>query len=73
VGVYGATLGFYELWRAYDRKVSYREEALRLVMLAIPAVAVFGHAIDSVSIGTRHDLVFGVQTGLVFRIMNGYN
>src|SRR5438309_10182654 len=23
LGIYGATLGFYELWRAHDRKISY--------------------------------------------------
>ena len=27
LGIYGATLGFYELWRAHDRKVSYRDAA----------------------------------------------
>ena len=42
LGVYGATLGFYELWRAHDRKVPYRDVALRLVMIAIPVVALFG-------------------------------
>ena len=41
LGIYGATLGFYELWRAHDRKVSYRDAALRLVVLAVPAVALF--------------------------------
>src|ERR1700709_850360 len=36
LGVYGATLGLHELWRAYDRKVRYRDAALRLALLAIP-------------------------------------
>jgi hypothetical protein len=39
LGIYGATLGLYELWRAYDRKAPYRDPALRLLVLAIPAVA----------------------------------
>lgn len=36
LGVYGATLGFYELWRAFDRDCPPRDVALRLVTLAIP-------------------------------------
>jgi hypothetical protein len=38
LGVYGATIGLYELRRAYDRKLSYRDLAARLLILAIPVV-----------------------------------
>src|ERR1700722_15458298 len=41
LGVYGATLGLVELARAWDRKASVRDAALRLVVLALPAVALF--------------------------------
>jgi hypothetical protein len=75
LGVYGATLGFHELWRAYDRKVSYREAALRLAMLAIPAVAVFGVVqLTAVSIGSEGTTwSFEFKPVWLFRIMNGYN
>src|SRR3974390_1377667 len=33
LGVYGATLGLLELWRAWDRKVPFRDVALRLMTL----------------------------------------
>jgi hypothetical protein len=75
LGVYGATLGFYELWRAYDRKVSYRDAALRLVALAIPVVALFRVmqlAAGSIgSAGTTWHFEF--KPLWLFRIMNGYN
>src|SRR5450631_4433977 len=38
LGVYGATLGLHELWRVRDRKLSYCELALQLVVIATPAV-----------------------------------
>src|SRR5438309_4857478 len=28
LGIYGATIGLYEIWRAYDRKLSYREAVM---------------------------------------------
>jgi hypothetical protein len=75
LGVYGATLGFYELWRAYDRKVSYRNAALRLVMLAIPAAALFGvMQLTAGSIGSKGTAwLFEFKPLWLFRIMNGYN
>jgi hypothetical protein len=75
LGVYGATLGFYELWRAYDRKVSYRDAALRLAMLAIPAVALFGvMQLTAGSIGSEGTTwIFEFKPIWLFRIMNGYN
>jgi len=75
LGVYGATLGFYELWRAYQRKVSYREAALRLVTLAIPVVALFGvMQLTAGSIGSEGTTwAFEFKPLWLFRIMNGYN
>jgi hypothetical protein len=75
LGVYGATLGFYELWRAYDRKVPYREAIWRLVLLAIPAVALLGiMRLTAGSIGSEGAYWFFAFKPLwLFRIMNGYN
>jgi hypothetical protein len=75
LGVYGATLGFYELWRTYDRKVSYRDAALRLAILAIPAVALFGGMrLTAGSIGSEGTTwLFEYKPIWLFRIMNGYN
>jgi hypothetical protein len=75
LGVYGATLGFYELWRAYDRKVPYREAIWRLVVLAIPAIALFGFMqLTAGSIGGEGTKWFFEFKPLwPFRIMNGYN
>jgi hypothetical protein len=75
LGIYGATLGFYELWRAYDRKNSYRDAALRLLVLAIPALALFVlmHSTAG-SIGSEGvDWHFEFKPLWPFRIMNGYN
>jgi hypothetical protein len=75
LGIYGATLGSYELWRAYDRKVPYRDAALRLVMLAIPAVALFRlMQLTAGSIGSEGTTwLFEFKPLWLFRIMNGYN
>jgi hypothetical protein len=75
LGVYGATLGFYELWRGYERKVPYRDAALRLVMLAIPVVALFVvMRLTAGSIGSDGATWFFEFKPLwLFRIMNGYN
>jgi hypothetical protein len=75
LGVFGATLGLYELWRAHDRKLSYRDAALRLAVLAIPVMALFGvmhlTAGSIGSEGTTWALEF--KPLWPFRIMNGYN
>jgi hypothetical protein len=75
LGVYGATLGFYELWRAHDRKLSYRDAALRLAVLAIPAMALFGvMELTAGSIGSEGTTwSFEFKPLWPFRIMNGYN
>jgi hypothetical protein len=75
LGLYGATLGFYELWRAYDRKAPYRDAALRLAMLAIPAVALLMvMQLTAGSVGSQGtSWFFEFKPLWLFRIMNGYN
>jgi hypothetical protein len=75
LGIYGATLGFYELWRAHDRKISYGDLALRLAMLAIPVVVLFGvMRLTAGSIGSEGTIWhFEFKPIWLFRIMNGYN
>jgi hypothetical protein len=75
LGIYGATLGLYELWRAYDKKVSYRDVALRLVVLATPVVALFVlMRLTAGSIGSEGTTwSFEFKPLWLFRIMNGYN
>jgi hypothetical protein len=75
LGIYGATLGLYELWRAYDRNVSYRDVALRLAVLAIPVLALFAlMRLTAGSIGSEGtDWNFAFKPIWLFRIMNGYN
>jgi hypothetical protein len=74
LGIYGATLGVYELWRGYDRK-AYRDAALRLAMLALPAAALFGvMQLTAGSIGSEGtNWHFEFKPIWLFRIMNGYN
>ena len=75
LGVYGATLGLYELWRAYDRKAAYGDSALRLVLLAVPAVALLGvMQFTAGSIGSEGtSWFFEFKPLWLFRIMNGYS
>jgi hypothetical protein len=75
LGIYGATLGFYELWRAHDRKIPHRDVALRLVVLAIPVVVLFAvMRWTAGSIGSEGTIwFFEFKPIWLFRIMNGYN
>jgi hypothetical protein len=75
LGIYGATLGFYELWRTFDRKVPYRDVAWRLVTLAIPVAALFGvMRLTAGSIGSEGTAWFlEFKPVWLLRIMNGYN
>src|SRR5216684_6223847 len=75
LGIYGATLGFYELWRAHDRKISYGDAALRLAMLAIPVMVLFGvMRLTAGAIGSEGTIWhFEFKPIWLFRIMNGYN
>jgi hypothetical protein len=75
LGVYGATLGIYELWRAWDRKASLNETALRLVLLALPALALLGAMqLTGGAIGFEGTEWFVAFKPIwLFRIMNGYS
>lgn len=75
LGIYGVTLGLYELWRSYDRKVTYRESASRLLLLAIPVAGLFQLMRSTAgSIGSEGTAWFLEFKPLwLFRIMNGYN
>jgi len=75
LGVYGATLGFYELWRARDRKISSGAAALRLAVLAMPVLVLFGAMrLTAGSIGSEGTIwLFEFKPIWLFRIMNGYN
>jgi hypothetical protein len=75
LGVYGATLGFFELWRAHDRKSPYRDVVLRLAGLAMPVVALFAlMQLTAGAIGGDGTAWnFGFKPIWPFRIMNGYN
>ena len=75
LGIYGATLGLYELWRFYHKRVAYPVAAARLGALALPAVVLFGimHMTAGAigSEGTSWFLAFKPIWPL--RILNGYN
>jgi hypothetical protein len=75
LGIYGATLGFYELWRASDHKTPYGEVVWRLMLLAIPAVALLAiMQMTAGSIGGEGTTwSFEFKPIWLFRIMNGYN
>ena len=75
LGIYGATLGLFELSRLRQRKVPYPVAAARLAALALPALALFAiMRVTSGAIGSE-----GTSWFLEFkpvwplRIMNGYN
>ena len=75
LGVYGATLGICELWRAWHREAPHKETALRLILLATPALAVLGTMkLTGGGIGlegTNWYLAFKLLWP--FRILNGYS
>lgn len=75
LGIYGATLGLYELWRFRHQRTTYGIAAARLGALAIPALALFAimHMTAGAigSEGTSWFLAFKPIWPL--RIMNGYN
>lgn len=75
LGVYGATVGIHELWRAWDRKSDYSDTVLRLVVLAIPALALL--VIMTLTAGTIGGegtaWFFEFKPLWPFRIMNGYS
>lgn len=75
LGIYGATLGLFELSRIGQRQTAYPVAAARLGALALPALALF--AIMRITAGTIGS--DGTSWFLAFkpiwplRIMNGYN
>ncbi|WP_245444422.1 hypothetical protein [Bradyrhizobium sp. Y36] len=75
LGVYGATLGFHELWRAAERKYPARDVALRFVTLATPAVAsLVIMRLTAGSVGSEGTFwSLGHKLLWPFFIMNGYS
>ena len=75
LGIYGATLGLYEVWRAYDRRAPNRDVVLRLVLLTIPVLALLElMRLTAGSIGGEgSSWFFEFKPIWLFRIMNGYN
>jgi len=75
LGVYGATLALYELWRASDRKLTYRETTLRLAVLALPALAMLGAMVlTGGSIGRKGMAFwFAAKWFWPFSLFNGYS
>lgn len=75
LGIYGATLGLFELSRIRQRQIAYPVAAARLGALALPALALFAlmhFTAGSIgSEGTSWFLAFKPIWPL--RIMNGYN
>jgi hypothetical protein len=75
LGVYGATLGLYELWRAAASSSPLRETGARLLVLALPAalvllaVAASGAAVGEVT----SSWLFAYKPLWLFHIMNGYS
>lgn len=75
LGIYGATLGVYELWRIYHQRISYSDAAARLGALALPALVLFGIMhMSAGAIGYEGTSWFlGFKPIWPLRIMNGYN
>lgn len=75
LGVYGATLGLYELWRAFAHKSALRETALRLLVLALPALLFLAvMKLTAGAIGGEETVWhFKFKALWLFIILNGYN
>lgn len=75
LGIYGATLGVFELSRIRGRQMSYPVAAARLGALALPALALFAIMhVTAGSIGSEGTSWFpGFKPVWPLRIMNGYN
>ncbi|HMF24782.1 MAG TPA: hypothetical protein VKG24_22035 [Pseudolabrys sp.] len=75
LGIYGATLGICELWRAWDRNAPHSETAFRLALLAVPALALLGAMqLTGGTIGfAETDWFFTFKLLWPFRIMSGYS
>jgi hypothetical protein len=75
LGVYGATIGLYELWRGWERRTAYSEIALRLAVLAAPAAVLLGvMALSGGSIGgAGTSWFFAFKPLWLFHFINGYS
>ncbi|RTE91112.1 hypothetical protein [Bradyrhizobium sp. LVM 105] len=75
LGIYGATLGLFELSRIRQRQVAYPVAAARLGALALPALALFAIMhVTAGSVGSEGTSWFlGFKPVWPLRIMNGYN
>ena len=74
-GIYGFTVGVYELWRAYSKRSTLGELARRLASIAVPAlilIAVAKVAGGSVG-GSGTKWNFAGKLFWVVHIMNGYS
>ena len=75
LGIYGATLGIVELWRARNRNAAHAETAMRLAVLALPAVLLLVIMAETAGAiggeGNAWHLEF--KPLWFFRIFNGYN
>ena len=75
LGIYGATIGLHEVWRAWSRKATYFQTALQLLLLAIPVLALIGvMTFTAGSIGGEGtSWFFEFKPLWLFRMMNGYS
>jgi hypothetical protein len=75
LGIYGATLGLYELWRFRHKPAAYHVAAARLGALAIPALVLLAiMQMTAGAIGSEGTNWFlGFKPIWPLRIMNGYN
>jgi hypothetical protein len=75
LGIYGATVGLHELWRAWSRKSASLQTALRLLLLAVPVLALLAIMVFTAgSIGGEGtNWFFEFKPLWLFRIMNGYS
>jgi hypothetical protein len=75
-GLYGATLVFYELWRAFQPNSDWKRTGKALAILAGPAALVLGYfiafAVDNVGGGTSDWNAVGKFLSILHS-MNGYN
>jgi hypothetical protein len=75
LGIYGAAIGLYELWRAHQRRAPYHVTALRLVLLGLPvALLLLVMRATAGSVGSEGtEWFFQYKPLWLFRILNGYN
>lgn len=75
LGIYGATLGIVELWRAKQRNAAIAETALRLAVLALPALVLLTIMAETAGAigGEGNEWHVEFKPLWFFRIFNGYN